>query len=228
MWGREPRKRKVHLAVTVVAGVAAFLFGLLFAQLSSGGEGPAGTGGDGVGPSREAGGVGVGFAHSPAGAAAAVASYQRDFAETAILRPGVLRRRVEVVATPGYATRMLAANSPGARRIGDGPIGVGAREGLQTLFVSVPVGYRVESYSRREATVLTWGFTLLGNAGAVEPGAYFGLAHTDLVWSGGDWKIGRVRSGFGPTPKIETGGKRLGGYDLLALARGLKSYGSAP
>jgi hypothetical protein len=227
MWGREPRKRKIHLAVTVVAGVGAFLFGLLFGQLTGGGRSVEDRAG-GVGPTRSAKGVGVGFQHSPAGAAAAVASYQRAFADPAILRPGALRARIGVVATPTYAARMVAANSPGARRIGSGPIGIGAREGLQTLFASVPVGYRVEEYSGGEARVLTWGFTLLGNASAVEPGAYFGLAHTTLIWSEGDWKIERVRSGFGPTPKIETGGERVGGYGLMALARGLKSYGSAP
>ncbi len=228
MWGREPRKRKVHLALTVAAGVSAFLFGLLAAQLTAGSESPEKRGNVGVGPSRTLDGVGVGFERSRAGAAEAVASYQRAFADTAILRPGVLRTRIGVVATTDYAAQMLAANSPGARRIGSGPIGVGTREGLQTLYASVPVGYRVESYSGHEARVLTWGFTLLGNAGAVEPGAYFGLAHTTLIWREGDWKIARVRSGFGPTPKIETGGERLGGYDVLALAQGLKSYGSAP
>jgi hypothetical protein len=228
MWGREPRKRKVHLAVTVAAGVGAFLFGLLAAQMSAGSTSVGERAISGPGPTRKVAGVGVGFAHSPAGAAAAVASYQRAFADTAVLRPGVLRSRIAVVATPDYAATMLAANTPGARRIGSGPIGIGAREGLQTLYASVPVGYRVEDYSPARARVLTWGFTLLGNAGAVEPGAYFGLAHTTLVWSRGDWRIAEVRSGFGPTPKIETDGERLGGYDLLALAKGLKSYGSAP
>lgn len=228
MWGREPRKRKIHLAVTVASGVCAFLLGLLFAQLTAGSRNPERQPGDEVGPTMTAKGVGVGFQHSPAGAAAAVASYQRAFATPAILRPGELRSRIGVVATPGYAKTMLAANSPGARRIGSGPIGIGARDGLQTVFASVPVGYRVEKYSGREARVLTWGFTLLGNASSVEPGAYFGLAHTDLRWREGDWKITSVRSGFGPTPKIETGGDRLGGYGLMALAKGLKSYGSAP
>ena len=78
------------------------------------------------------------------------------------------------------------------------------------------------------AKVLTWGFTLLGNAASVEPEAYFGIAHTTLAWLDGDWKIASLRSGFGPTPKIETGGREVGGFDLIALARGLKSYALAP
>ena len=74
---------------------------------------------------------------------------------------------------------------------------------------------------------MTWGFTLLGNAASVPPQAYFGIARTTLAWRG-DWKITAVRSGFGPTPEIETGGREVGGFDLIDLARGLQSYASAP
>jgi len=100
-------------------------------------------------------------------------------------------------ATPDYAETMLAANSPGARRLAAGPIGVGVRRGVQTLYVAVPVGYRVESFQSGRARVLTWGFTLLGNAAAVEPAAYFGLTHTELVWMEGRWRIAETRGGFG-------------------------------
>jgi hypothetical protein len=224
---RVPRHRKVHLAVTVIAGICAFGFGLAFGHLTSAGNGgPPAT--QGAGPSRTVDGVGTGFQDSRAGAAAAVASYQRVFATPEILRPAVLRARIARVATPDYAPRMLAVNEPGARRIGAGPIGIGAREGLGTLYASVPIGYRIESFSSRRAEVLTWGFTLLGNAASVEPQAYFGLSHTELAWEGGDWKIAGVRSGFGPTPKIETGGHQTGGFDLIALAQGLKSYAATP
>jgi hypothetical protein len=224
---RLPRHRQVHLAVTVLAGVAAFGLGLLFGALSPGREDPVVERTGGPGPWSESDGVGVGFERSPQGAAAAVASYQRAFATPAILRRPVLERRIRIVATPEYVTTMLRANSPGARRIGSGPIGIGAREGLQTLYASVPVGYRIASYSPARAVVITWGFTLLGNAASVPPQAYFGIARTTLAWRG-DWKIGAVRSGFGPTPEVETGGREVGGFDLIELARGLRSYAGAP
>ena len=54
------------------------------------------------------------------------------------------------------------------------------------------------------ARVLTWGFTLLGNASSVEPAAYFGLTHTELGLDGRRWKIAETRGGFGPTPKLAT------------------------
>ena len=213
----------------MAAGIfVAVLVGLLIGRVSA----PSGEAdrraAAGSGPTRTLHGVGVGHARTPAGAAGAVASYQRAFAEASILRPAVLRRRIEVVASPDYAQTMLAANSPGARRLAAGPIGEGVRHGIQTLYAAVPIGYRIESYTPRRARVLTWGFTLLGNASAVEPRAYFGLTHTDLIWQGGDWKIAATKAGFGPTPKVETPPGPVGGFDVMRLATGLRSYGATP
>jgi hypothetical protein len=172
--------------------------------------------------------VPVGFPHTPTGAATAVAAYERSFASPAILRPGVLRERIEAVATPDYATQMLAANSSGERRIAAGPIGQGLAGGLKTLYAGVPIGYRIESYSPQRARILTWGFTLLGNASAVEPAAYFGLTHTELLWSGGQWRIAETRGGFGPTPKLGTPPGPLGGYRVMGVATQLRSYELTP
>ncbi len=173
-------------------------------------------------------GVPVGFSRSPAGAAAAVAAYQRAFASPAILDPVVLRRRIEAIATPGYVATMLEANSLGRQRIAAGPIGRGLASGLQTLYAAIPIGYRIESFSARRARVLTWGFTLIGNAATAEPAAYFGLAHTELVWTEDGWRIAETRAGFGPTPRLATSPGPLGSYDVMSLARRLRSYELAP
>jgi hypothetical protein len=173
-------------------------------------------------------GVPVGFPDSRQGAAQAVAAYQRAFASAAILRPGVLRARIEAVATPDYVAAMLAANSPGERRIAQGPIGRGLAGGVQTLYAAVPIGYRIESFSPRRARVLTWGFTLLGNATQVEPAAYFGLTHTELRWSAGQWRIAETRGGFGPTPKLATPPGPLGAYRVIGITAQLRSYELAP
>ena len=223
----EGERRGVPLGVLITAVGASLLVGfLLVGSGSSGGGDPTST--TAAGPSSWRDGVPSGFAHTPAGAAQAVASYQRAFADTAILRPGGLRRRIEAVASPDYAATMLAANGPGTARIAAGPIGQGIGRGISTIFAAVPIGYRVESYSPERARVLTWGFTLLGNASAVQPAAYFGLTHTELIWQGGDWKIAATRGGFGPTPKLETPRRPLEGFDVLSLAKGLRSYGTTP
>ena len=180
------------------------------------------------GAARPVAGVPVAFPHTRAGAAAAVAAYQQAFASAAILRPGVLRERIEAVATPDYAAEMLAANSPGRARLASGPLGAGLRGGVRTLYCAVPIGYRVESYRPSRARVLTWGFTLLGNAGSVEPSAYFGLSHTEVLWSAGRWRIAETRAGFGPTPKLATPPGPLGPYSVLDLTHNLRTYALAP
>lgn len=173
-------------------------------------------------------GIPVGYADTPAGAAAAVATYQRAFASPRILQAGVMKARIEAVSMPDYAAQMLAANTPGRERLAAGPIGAGIASGLKTLYTTIPIGYRVESFTPRRARILTWGFTLLGNASAVEPAAYFGLTHTELVWSAGSWRIAETRGGFGPTPRLGTPPGALASYDVIGLASRLKPYELAP
>lgn len=228
--GRRPGQRRgVPVVVLIGAVVVALVVGVLVGQAGSGSaSAPSGVSEGSDGPARWSGGVPSGFAHSSDGAAEAVASYERAFASPAVLGPGALRRRIEAVAAPDYVATMLAANGPGTRRIAAGAIGVGLAEGIQTICTAVPIGYRVESYTPERAKVLTWGFTLLGNASAVEPGAYFGVTETELSWTDGDWKIAGTRASFGPTPKLVTPRRGLEGFDLLALAKGLRTYGVTP
>lgn len=222
---REPRPRGVALAL---GALVVLLVGLLIGRASAPRDATETGASTDPGPTRTLASVPVGHARTREGAAAAVASYQRAFADAAILRPGVMRRRIEVVASPDYVQTMLTANSPGRERLAHGPIGEGVRHGIQTLYVGVPIGYRIESYSPRRARVLTWGFTLLGNASAVAPRAYFGLTHTNLVWLDGDWKIAGTEASFGPTPKLQTPPGPVGGYGVMRLAEELRSYVVTP
>jgi hypothetical protein len=180
------------------------------------------------GPTREAAGVGVGFSRTREGAILAAGSYQQAFADKAILRPGELRRRIAAVATPRFAAVMLKANEPGTARLAHGAFGEGIRAGVQSIYLGVPVSYRLLAYSPTRAVVQTWGFTLLGNVSSVEPEAFFGLARTVLAWTEGDWKIADTRASFGPTPRLASprpGGEGLG---LVELTEELHRYGVAP
>ena len=175
---------------------------------------------------RTAAGIPVSFPETAEGAAGAAAAYQQSFASPAILRPGVLRRRVKAVATPDYAAKMLLANTPGVARLAAGPVGVGIRHGLRTIYSAVPIGYRVVSFEPGRAEVETWGLTLLGNAGSIEPAAYFGTSRTELTWDEGRWRIAATEASFGPTPRLATASP--GGYEVLNLIDGLQGYVLAP
>jgi hypothetical protein len=209
--------------------LAALLLGLVLGRcLSPAPDGERAASPAPAGAARSAAGVSTSFPDSPTGAAVAVAAYQHAFASASILRPGVLRARIEAVATPDYAEAMLAANSPGERRLASGPLGAGLRGAVKTLYAAVPIGYRIESFRPDRARVLTWGFTLLGNASSVPPSAYFGLTHTRLVWMQGRWRIAETQAGFGPTPRLATRVGPLGAYRVIDVMRGLQSYELAP
>lgn len=226
MTGRDKNRRR-RLVTFSLAVVGALVVGWAIGRTGSA-SGPSPVPGagsaSGTTESQYRAGVQVGFPDTARGAAAAVATYQRAFASASILRPVVMRERIEAVATPDYVAQMLAANSPGRERLAAGPIGVGIADGLQTLYSSVPIGYEVESFTPARARILTWGFTLLGNSAAIEPEAYFGLTHTELSWVKGSWRIAATRAGFGPTPKLATTSGPLGAYDVVGLAAKLTSY----
>ena len=209
---------------------AVLALGLLAGRLSAAGQTPPAPHDPGSpGPTRlESGGVGVGYAHSRAGAIAANAGFQQAFADPGVLRKGGLRKRVEAVATPEFAPAMIAANEVGAKRLASGPLGEGLRSGVPTAYFGVPLRYRVLRYSPNRTVIRTWGFTVLGNATTAEPAAYFGTSRTVLIWRQGDWKIAATRAGFGPTPRLLTPREGGEGFALIDLLRGMRSYVAAP
>jgi len=218
---------RIALAV-LIAVILGALFGRASAPSHSPSPASPKAASPSSGPTRKQAGVGVGFSRTRQGAALAAGTYQQAFADKAILRPGELRRRVDVVATPDFAPVMLEANSPGTARLTRGAFGKALRAGVQSVFLGVPVSYRLLAYSPTRAMVQTWGFTLLGNVSSVEPQAYFGLARTVLVWRQGDWKIANTRASFGPTPRLVSprpGGEGLG---LIELSEELHHYAVAP
>jgi hypothetical protein len=204
--------------------LAAALIGRLSAPASS----PAPHPGPPGPTSLKSGGAGADYAHSQAGAVAASAGYQQAFADSAILRPGELRKRVEEVATSAFAPRLLAASRPGARRLAQGALGTGLRQKVPTAYFAVPVSYRLDSYTPRRAVLRTWGFTVLGNATTAEPSAYFGTSRLVLVWSQGRWRVAATRASFGPTPKLLTPRRGGEGFELVDLIEGMRRYASAP
>lgn len=225
---RARRTDRLRLARRLAPVLAAILLGALVGRATAPSSPAPVARVAGDGGAQGASGPDVPFPETAAGAAAATASYEQSFAGPAVLRPGVLRRRVEAAATADYAAKMLEANGPGVGRLAAGPIGQGLAHGLRTIYAAVPIGYRVLRYGRGRAEIETWGLTLLGNAGSVEPAAYFGLSHTELAWIGGRWRIAATESAFGPTPRLATPPGPLGGYDVLGLARELHGYVLAP
>jgi hypothetical protein len=168
------------------------------------------------------------YPHSKDGAIVAAAAYQRALANSAILRPGGLKSRVEAIATPEYVDKMLEANQPGTDRLMAGPLGEGVQQGVPTVYVGIPIAYRVLSYAPHRARIQNWGSTIVGNVSTVRPVAYFGTGTIELVWQDGQWKIASSKAAFGPTPQTSTPEKGAEGFELQDLADDFRLYGVAP
>jgi hypothetical protein len=168
------------------------------------------------------------YPHSKDGAIVAAAAYQRALANSAILRPGGLKRRVEAIATPEYVDEMLEANQPGTNRLMAGPLGEGVQQGVPTVYIGIPIAYRVLAYAPDRARIQNWGSTIVGNVSTVRPVAYFGTGTIELVWQDGQWKIASSKAAFGPTPQTSTPEKGAEGFELQDLADDFRLYGVAP
>jgi hypothetical protein len=220
--GRAAAKWRGALFVGALILIAvAFAIGRITAPSEEAEQAPAVA----VDPGRE---LDTGYPHSQAGAALAMAAYQRALADPAILRPRVLKKRIEAMATPDYVHKMLEANQPGTERLSAGPVGEGVRNGTPTAYLGVPIAYRVISYTPERARIQNWGFTMLGNASTVEPAAYFGTGTMELVWGDGGWRIASAQGAFGPTPETRTPQEGSEGFELQDLAGDFHPYGIAP
>ena len=85
-----------------------------------------------------------------------------------------------------------------------------------------PVGYRIEAYSARRASVAIWQVTLLASAER-EPIAAWATSRAELVWSGGRWRVERFAPDTpGPTPAVLAPTISTPPAEFVAMAAGLR------
>lgn len=63
-----------------------------------------------------------------------------------------------------------------------------------------PLAWRVESFSRDEASVAVWTMTVLSAREVAVPQTAWMTVTVDLEWTGGAWRVDAVRDRPGPTP----------------------------
>lgn len=155
----------------------------------------------GPGPTDSAGGVGVGFSHDEAGAAAAGLSYaaapqswlyisDREIAE-GVAAVTIADAREEITADVSQQVGLLRDELTNA----SGPV----------WFVVAPLAHRVEDYTGDRAVVRVWVVRVLSAEGVAMPQAGWQTVTLHLRWHGGDWKIASIDEEDGPTPQLETG-----------------------
>jgi hypothetical protein len=62
------------------------------------------------------------------------------------------------------------------------------------------MGYRVDSFSTRDASVSVWMVALAGGA-KLEPTAQWRVLTLDLAWTASGWRVTDGSGGGGPSPR---------------------------
>jgi len=141
------------------------------------------------------------YARSRAGAVAAAAAYLRALDGPALLDAGRVRevvariasRRVRAALEASYAR----ASAEARRRLG-----VGTTPRPVVILRAAPVGYRLERWSPRAATVSVWRVGIVGSGATVTPQQSWRTETVELVWEDGRWKVASFASAPGPTPPL--------------------------
>ena len=233
-----PRLRPAILRL-VVAAVGGALIGVCLALQVGGGRGavapkPPGATIVPAGPQAPAGpraveaGVPVGYARTPAGAAAAATGYLTVAAEGLLL--------MDTPARDAALRRMLVPSpSPEAQAavVGDGALlervrrASGGGGAPRAVLRNLPVAYRVDAFSPARARVSVWSAALWSIAGVGGPGEAWTTTALELEWLDGDWRLWSLSSKEGPTPAT-TSGPVAGTDELIAALGGFSSYRYGP
>jgi hypothetical protein len=185
-----------------------------------------------VGPRRFEHGVGVGYAHSQAGAVAAAANYSTVLSSSLILDDASRRAAIDTLAAPEARRRLQRAfdQAVASLRAGLGMTGAAA-DGTRVLLRATPVGWRVEEYGGGRAKVALWvtsvGGSLGGAHGAVPVREAWGTTTVRLRWVGGDWKQVESTTTEGPVPIADVA-PPTAAAELIDQANEFKEFTYAP
>jgi hypothetical protein len=170
-----PHRRRLRLAVAVV--VCAPVVGILLLLI--------------VAPSRQQ------AAAPPAPdrreAANAAVTFAQELAVTGVSETAVYGPRLRRIAAPGAEARVRAAFGKGAEE-------VRRLIGETGVLRAVPMGYRIDSFSARAASVSVWMVALAGGS-KLEPTAQWRVLTLDLTWTSSGWRVTNGSGGGGPSPQ---------------------------
>jgi hypothetical protein len=69
---------------------------------------------------------------------------------------------------------------------------------------AAPVGFRVDGYTSRAATISIWRVGLVGSGATVTPQQSWRTETVSLVWLNRTWRVASLASSPGPTPQLNT------------------------
>jgi hypothetical protein len=180
------------------------------------------------GPSRIVDGVGVGYPDTQAGAVAALLAAGQTLGDPRVLLDQARRTQVlSLIATHSYAATFSGTGGQAlAQAERQTALGRGLAAGAQTVYLAVPVAYRVTSYSPRRITVVGYGVSVVANDQGLSPRATWARSTTSAVWQNDDWKVASASSTDGPTPAPTA--QPSPASDFLSALAGAREVHDAP
>jgi hypothetical protein len=89
---------------------------------------------------------------------------------------------------------------------------------------TVPLGYHVESFTRKRAVVSVWTLAVLGSGATFDPVASWRTQTVTLVWENEGWKVASFGSTNGPTPGLAAGQQPSAPTDLFTSIPTMREY----
>jgi hypothetical protein len=161
-----------------------------------------------------------------ASAVAAAAAYVSELDGSILLDSTRLRAVVNRIASAQARPSLVTAYEQAAAQARE-------RLGLRTVPAPVvilraaPVGYRVDSYSARSATISIWRVGIIGSGATVDPQQSWATETVTLVWESGRWKVAGLSSSPGPTPPLPAGVAATSRSELFRTVPGFEEVASA-
>jgi hypothetical protein len=154
-------------------------------------------------PSETTRGVGgaSGYARTRQGAAAAATAYVDALDGSALLDAPRLRTTLAAIASNESRAALVQAYERAATQTRE-RLGVGTAPEPVLILRAVPVGYRIDRFTRDAATVSLWRVGIVGSGASVEPQQSWRTETVSMVWERGGWKVASFRSSTGPTPPL--------------------------
>jgi hypothetical protein len=182
-----------------------------------------------VGPARTVAGVGVGWSHSRAGAAAAATDYTRVLGGELLFDDARRHRAIAVLAAPRAKTALQRASDEAAKLTRTGlrvPAGTAGAE--QAVVLTVPVGHSIDRYDQKSARVAILTTGLAGSVSGIPVSQGWGVTVVDLEWVGRDWKQVAVTSRAAAIPMAQSDEVPSSVTQFLEQTRQFKEYDYAP
>ena len=161
-----------------------------------------------------------------ASAVAAAATYVSELDGSILLDSTRLRAVVNRIASAQARPTLVTAYEQAAAQARE-RLGLGTAPAPVVILRAAPVGYRVDSYSARSATISIWRVGIIRSGATVDPQQSWATETVTLVWESGRWEVAGFSSSPGPTPPLPAGVAATSRSELFRTVPGFEAFASA-